>query len=54
MHEWELQMEQLNHAEEGLFISPPASSQACCQLDPCLLSLVASSPSYTWQGTTKS
>lgn len=43
MHEWELQMEQLKHAEEGLCISPPASSQTllpaglplavtCCQL----------------------
>lgn len=43
IHEWELQMEQLNHAEEGLCISPPASSQTplpaglplavtCCQL----------------------
>lgn len=43
LHEWELQMEQLNHAEEGLCISPPASSQTllpaglslavtCCQL----------------------
>lgn len=43
MHEWELQMEQLNHAEEGLCISPPASSRTllpaglslavtCCQL----------------------
>lgn len=42
-HEWELQMEQLNHAEEGLSISPPASFQTplpaglalaltCCQL----------------------
>lgn len=37
-------MEWLSHAEEGLYISPPAASQPCCQLDPHSLSPVANSP----------